>query len=177
MAAFRNRSLPRILCWAHIANFDVPRLTMCDVGVANGRLSLEVIRFSRSLRFFFCRFPEPSPSTSACGRDLLDVLRTVGVELEEEKLSLVDGSNSVENEKLSCRPLDLPVRHSKSISTRSATFHPRHAGPRVRTRWDLTVSRDAGSKRSDMTGSWTSEIGIRPRQWSGPKSRRMRRTQ
>lgn len=134
MAAFLSRSLPNILCRAQTANFDVPRLTMCVVGVANGRLSLEVMRFNRSRRFFFCRFPEHSPSTSARGRNRLEVLRTVGVKVEEEKLSLVDASNSVENEKLSCRPLDLPVRHSKSISTWSATSHSRHAGHRVRTR-------------------------------------------
>jgi len=81
------------------------------------------------------------------------------MKVEEAKVSLVGSSSSVENEKLSCRPLDLPVRHSKSISTRSAAFHPRHAGPGVKTRWDLAVLRDGGSKGSDMTGSCTSEIG------------------
>ena len=177
MAAFRKRSLPNILCRAQIANFEVPRLTICVVGVANGRLSLEVMRFNRSRRFFFCRLPEPSPSTSACGRNRLDAFRTVGGKVDEEKLSLVDGSSSVENEKLSCRPLDLPVRHSKSISTRSTAFHSRHAGPGDRTRRNLAVLGDAGRKGTDMAGSCTSEIGVRPRQWSGPKSRRMRRTQ
>ena len=43
---------------------------MCEVGVANGLLSREVINSKRSRLFFFWASPEPSPSTSA-----LDLVR------------------------------------------------------------------------------------------------------
>ena len=96
---------------------------MCVVGVANGRLSLEVMRFSRSRLFFFCRFPDPSPSTSACDLNRLgDDLAGGGV-AGEGKAKVVEEPGSHGNGKLSRRALDLAVRHSKSISTRLGRWH------------------------------------------------------
>lgn len=139
MAAFRSRSLPIDLRRAHVANFEVPRPIMCVVGVANGRLSLDVMRFSRRRRFFFCRLPDPSPSTSACGRTRLFVWSAAGAKVAEEKLSLEGSVIPVEKGKLSRLSLHLTVRHSKSIATKDGIFHYRDAdaGAKGRRTWAL----------------------------------------
>ena len=102
-----------------MATLDLPRLTMCVVGNAYGRLSLDVIRSSRSLLFFFWTCPEPSPSTSARGRVLFGVLRRSGVdEVDAEgNANVGEGRSSVEKVKRSWLQLGLAVVHWKRIST------------------------------------------------------------
>ena len=78
MAAFLNRFLPSAFCFAHNAIFEVPRLMMCVGGDEYGQLRREVMRSSRSRRFFFRKCSDPSPSTSVTGRDLLLTLERVG---------------------------------------------------------------------------------------------------
>src|SRR5579862_9069368 len=71
IAAFLSKFRPNAFCFAHTAIFDDPRSTICVGGAENGRLSLDVINTSRSLRFFFMNPPLVSPSMSARGRCLL----------------------------------------------------------------------------------------------------------
>lgn len=86
MAAFRSRFLPRAFCFAHRAILEVPRVMMWVGGAENGRLSREVMRLSRSRRFFFRVFSDPSPSMSVTGRDLL-------TDREREELRTDDGGD------------------------------------------------------------------------------------
>ena len=58
------------------------------------------MRSSRSLRFFFCTIPSPSPSTSAFGLDLLSGRLQVGSDREigdGENESLAEGMSSIGN--------------------------------------------------------------------------------
>lgn len=88
MATFRRTSRPLALRLIHMSTFAVPRPTMWVAGVAKGRLSLEVIKFSRNLLFFFGVFPEPSPSTSATGRTRFRDCRDAGVVVAAVNVSL-----------------------------------------------------------------------------------------
>jgi hypothetical protein len=67
MAAFRNKLRPSAFCLAQTAIFELPLSTMLLAGRLNGSESLEVIKKSRSLRFFFLG-DENSPSMSVRGR-------------------------------------------------------------------------------------------------------------
>lgn len=66
MAAFLNKFLSSLRPFAHIAIFENPRSIMLEAGCEKGRLSLEVMRFSRNRLFFFPS--ELPPSTSQSGR-------------------------------------------------------------------------------------------------------------
>jgi hypothetical protein len=67
IAAFRSKFLPRDLCLAHTAIFELPLSTMLVAGCENCGDNREVIRKSRRRRFFFC-VQECSPSISAAAR-------------------------------------------------------------------------------------------------------------
>jgi hypothetical protein len=67
MAAFGSRFRPNAFCLAHTAILELPRSTMLDAGWENWGDSRDVMRNSRSRRFFFCTH-ECSPSISAAGR-------------------------------------------------------------------------------------------------------------
>jgi hypothetical protein len=67
IAALRSRFRPRDLCFAHTAILELPLSTMLVAGCENWGDSREVMRKSRSLRFFFC-VQECSPSMSAVAR-------------------------------------------------------------------------------------------------------------
>jgi hypothetical protein len=67
IAAFRSRFLPRDLCLAHTAIFELPLSTMLVAGCENCGDNREVMRKSRRRRFFFCMH-ECSPSISAAAR-------------------------------------------------------------------------------------------------------------
>jgi hypothetical protein len=78
IAAFLSIFRPNAFLFANTAIFDDPRSTICVGGAENGRLSLDVINISRSLRFFFMNPPLLSPSMSASGRCLLRLFCTGG---------------------------------------------------------------------------------------------------
>lgn len=115
-AAFRRRFLPRTFCRAHIPTLnDAFLLIICVGGVANGLLSRDVMSSSRSLLFFFPKFPEPSPSTSARCRYLFSRDRGVGIEAGECEC---EGSSSAEVAvELIGTGRGLKRCHSHSIST------------------------------------------------------------
>ena len=115
IAAFRRRSPTSILLLVHLREvFGIPRLAMWVVGVAYGRLSLEVMRFRRSLLFFFCIVPDPSPSTSVFARGLLCLCRMITFVVTSEKMSFLDGMSSVKKGKV-CRFAPLLAEYQSNI--------------------------------------------------------------
>lgn len=67
MAALGSKFRPKAFFLAHTAIFELPRSTMLDAGCENCGDSRDVMRNSRSRRFFFCTH-ECSPSISATAR-------------------------------------------------------------------------------------------------------------
>ena len=115
IAAFRRTSPPSILLLVHLREaLGIPRLTMWVVGVAYGRLSLEVIRFRRSLLFFFCIVPDPSPSTSVFARGLLCLCRMITFVVTSEKASFLNGMSWVKKGKV-CRFAPLLAEYRSNI--------------------------------------------------------------
>lgn len=122
MAAFLNKFLPNAFCFAHNAIFDVPRPIICVGGAEYGRLSREVMRLSRSRRFFLPRCSDPSPSTSVTGRDLFITLERLaglvgGGELVEAKESRRAGVGPAVKVKVLGAELGLAVCQANLILT------------------------------------------------------------